>query len=196
LAWWTDVQTIPIVIIPAELVEELNTVWALLAPEPSLPTWAAERKAVGDRAEMYTVQLERANAADPGVVTWVSQDSDSLGWDVEVRTRPPRFIEVKGRRDEQVRFFLSDNEWRKAQRLGSGYEIQFWGGIDLTRSPAVEYAALRAAGWPLIVADPAFTLAESPWSMLPATYRVELITSVSGDDASRDWLLGRRGSLP
>ena len=51
---------------------------------------------------------------------------------------PYRYIEVKGRRESDLVFYLSDNEWGKAQALGPNYEVQFWGGIDLALDPGVE----------------------------------------------------------
>src|SRR5205807_861929 len=61
LAWW-EVQTWPTVVIPKQLLDELTTVWALLPPAPETPTWVMERKEIGNRAEMYTVQIERLRA--------------------------------------------------------------------------------------------------------------------------------------
>jgi hypothetical protein len=48
----------------------------------------------------------------------------------------------------EPRFFMSDNEWRKAHDDPSSYEIEFWGGIDLNRPAADEYPALRIKGFP------------------------------------------------
>jgi hypothetical protein len=151
LSIWDSVRTFPEVVIPANLLEELNTVWALLPPPVVLPKWAAERKEVGNRAEMYSVQFERARLG-ASAIFWVAKDSDDLGWDIEDRSVfPHRCIEVKGRRDDEVIFFLSDNEWQKAAILGSRYEVHFWGAIDLGCDPASEYARLRANGYPLII---------------------------------------------
>ena len=44
LSIWEEVQTFPEVVVPASLLQELNTVWALLPPPVVLPKWAAERK--------------------------------------------------------------------------------------------------------------------------------------------------------
>jgi len=153
LSIWEEVQTFPEIVVPASLLQELNTVWALLPPPVVIPKWAAERKEVGNRAEMYSVQFERTKLGTSAIF-WVAKDSDELGWDVEDRSvTPHRCIEVKGRRDDEVVFFLSDNEWRKAAELGSLYEVQFWGGIDLASDPASEYARLRATGYPLVIND-------------------------------------------
>jgi hypothetical protein len=153
LSIWEEVQTFPEVVVPGSLLQDLNTVWALLPPPVVLPKWVAERKEVGNRAEMYSVQFERTKLGTSAIF-WVAKDSDELGWDVEDRSvTPHRCIEVKGRRDDEVVFFLSDNEWQKAVELGALYEIQFWGGIDLTCDPASEYARLRATGYPLVISN-------------------------------------------
>jgi hypothetical protein len=67
----------------------IDTVCALLPPQPDVPKWAAERRAVGDRAEMYIVQYERSRIVDATRIIWVSRDTDSLGWDVEDRSVTP-----------------------------------------------------------------------------------------------------------
>ncbi len=152
LDYWPTVNLTPLLHVPADLLRELNTVWALLPPSEE-PTWVRERKAVGDRAEMYTVQLERTTR-NPSEIAWVARDDDTLGYDVEDRsTAPPRCIEVKGRRDAQVVFYMSANEWRRAQQLGENYEVHFWGEINLSRQPGAEYAALRALGYPRVYQD-------------------------------------------
>src|SRR5258708_16629693 len=148
LQFWSEVRLRPELFIPATLVSELNTIVALLPPEPRTPKWVADQKAVGDRAELYTVQFERSRIV-PSLISWVSRDSDSLGFDVEDRsTSPTRCIEVKGSHDTELMFFLSETEFEKANEIGSRYELQFWGGIDLSVDPSAEYALLRAKGYP------------------------------------------------
>jgi hypothetical protein len=171
LANWSDIQLLPEVFIPETLLQELNTVWALLPPTIELPKWAAERKAIGDRAEMYTVQYERTQVG-AGYIFWVSRDSDSLGWDVEDRSvTPHRCIEVKGRRESDIVFYLSDNEWNKAHELGSKYEVQFWGGIDLAVEPTIEYTNLRASGYPIIINDLAAGVGKD-WQAVAVRWRI------------------------
>lgn len=173
LQWWQEVKIAPSVLIPKELVTELNTVWALLPPPTVVPAWAVERKAIGDRAEMYSLQCERTKVADPSQIHWVARDSDSLGWDIEDRfTVPTRCVEVKGRRDHDVLFFLSENEWAKAQEKGQSYEIHFWGGIDLARDPAVEYAELMALGYPLVIRDLPAQVAVGGWEATAVRWRI------------------------
>jgi len=182
LQWWEGVQLLPSVVIPKQLLTELNTVWALLPPPTQVPAWAVERKAVGDRAEMYSLQFEKTKV-DPSKVYWVARDSDSLGWDIEDRSlEPRRCIEVKGRRDHEVLFFLSDNEWSKAQEVGERYEIHFWGGIDLARDPAVEYTELTAAGYPLVIRDLPAQISKGTWEAAAVRWRIRRMATPSATD--------------
>ncbi len=174
LGTWSDFQLLPEVIIPETLLQELNTVWALLPPAIETPQWAVERKAIGDRAEMYSVQYERTRVGS-GNIFWVSRDSDSLGWDVEDRSVfPYRCIEVKGSRESDVVLYLSENEWNKAHELGNKYEIHFWGGIDLTTEPKLEYSNLRASGYPIIINNLAIGLGKD-WQAVAVRWRITAI---------------------
>jgi hypothetical protein len=141
--------------IPAELISELLAVWALIAP-PSEERAIEEtrRKSIGDRAEAYSYQLERLAAPDSSHIVWVARDDSNLGYDIEDRSSSPRRrIEVKGSGGSDPRFFMSDNEWRKAHEDPSSYEVQFWGGIDLNRPVAEEYSSLRERGYPIVLRD-------------------------------------------
>ena len=117
--------------------------------------------------------VERTRVGDPSRIVWVARDTDSLGWDVEDRSRTPhRRIEVKGRRDAEIIFFLSENECSKAQQLGADYEVHFWGEINLNLEPAVEYAALRAAGYPVVIENLAARLAKGDFVAEPVRWRL------------------------
>jgi hypothetical protein len=187
LTWWRDVRLLPQVFIPKSLAIELNAVWALLPPPIEVPKWARERKAVGDRAEIYTLQTERSRVQNPSAIRWVARDADDIGWDVEDRSNAPiRRIEVKGRRDEVVIFFLSENEWNKAREFGPEYEIHFWGEIDLQREPAVEYAVLRAAGYPLVISDLASEMRDGRWIAEPVRWRVRRAPPANRPVVERD----------
>lgn len=183
LARWEAVKTLPFLFVPSDLVSELDSVWALLPPRSEQPAWADERKAVGDRAEMYSVQRERDKVANKSAIVWVSRDSDLLGWDVEDRSvNPHRLIEVKGRRDENPVFYMSENEWRKAHEFHTRYEIHFWGGIDLNRDPSKEYETLRVAGYPLVLVKLAVMLDEGQWTATPVRWRIQ---RAAEDDAEK-----------
>lgn len=172
LSYWPEVLIRGELVVPRPILNELESVWALLPPV-EVPEWARARKEVGNRAEMYTVQLERTRVA-ASMIAWVARDDDSLGYDVEDRSiNPARCIEVKGRRDDSVVFFLSDNEWEKARRLRQSYEVQFWGKIDLSRDPGVEYAALRAEGYPHVFTN-FFDEAEDRFEIRAVQWRFEL----------------------
>ena len=154
---------------------EIDSAWneMLILPGLKLRNTEAERKEVGDRAELYTVHLERtAFVGATAKVLWVSRDDDALGYDVEVSGPPKRRIEVKGSRGSEVRFTLSANEYDKSKRHGAEYEIHFWGTIALNSVPAVEYERLRAAGYPIVISNPSQQLQSTPWHIEPSEYRV------------------------
>jgi hypothetical protein len=177
LQFWPEVRQWPELFIPATLASELNTIVALLPPEQRTPKWVADQKAVGDRAELYTVQFERTRTV-PSLISWVARDSDSLGFDVEDRsTSPTRCIEVKGSRDTELMFFLSENEVEKANEIGSRYELQFWGGIDLSMDPSAEYALLRAKGYPTRLEHLSIRLRDM--KMQPVRWRVSSSSNTS-----------------
>lgn len=154
---------------------ELDSMWNELAPS-SRTDWEdieKRRKAVGERAELYSMQLERsAHVGGRERVVWVSRDDDSLGYDIEVRDQPTRHVEVKGSAGRDVQFLLSANEYRVAQHHGHEYEIQFWGGINLRSDPREDYEKLTGAGFPIRILNPFSTLSSSPWAIEPSMYRV------------------------
>lgn len=144
---WADAFSVP-----AALAAELGEPWALL-PAPAKPELDL-RKEVGTRGELYTYRLERLMAAESSRIRWVARDDEGLGYDIEdVTAVPSRKIEVKASTVEDVRFYLSANEWSRAEENADRYEVQFWGGVNLSRAPAEDFAALRAAGYPIIFRD-------------------------------------------
>ncbi len=151
---WT-IRAGPTLDIPPTLVDELVAVWALIAPpSEARAVEDARRKTIGNRAEAYSYQLERLGATNGSDIIWVARDDDDLGYDIEDRsTTPRRRIEVKGSGGVEPRFFMSDNEWRKAHDDPTSYEVQFWGGIDLNRPAADEYVTLRSNGFPIVFQD-------------------------------------------
>ncbi|SRR5713101_2379491 len=77
----------------------------------------------------------------------------NAGYDIESFDGPSpavaydRFIEVKGARGRQMRFFWSENEIRVAQRLGERYWIYFQGAIEVSKGTARDE--------PVMLRDPA-----------------------------------------
>jgi hypothetical protein len=134
-------------VIPRELVSELDNAWIPAAPRSRVD----HRKSLGDRGEEFSYRYERDNAADRTRIHWVAQHDDNLGYDIEdINESTRRLIEVKASAATDVRFFLSTNEWRVASENPAAYEVQFWGGLNLASDPAEEYQRLRASGYPIV----------------------------------------------
>jgi uncharacterized protein DUF3883 len=174
LSYWEGVEMLPEVKIPPALLETLGLGTEVLWPVDDLqPTWVREQKAVGNRAESYSVKWLRSSASDPTRIAWVAKDTDSLGYDIEDRSvRPYRAVEVKGSRSKEVAFIVSAKELDKANELGPRYFLHFWGGIDLNRPVDREYTALLSSGYPLILSDLAAELRSATWLMTPDSWRV------------------------
>jgi hypothetical protein len=168
---WPDVRRKGGLRIPPDVADMLGTVWALL-PE-RVERDEGGRKAVGDRGELYTYQLERERTTRLASVRWVARDDESLGYDVEnLETSPSRKIEVKASAGEVIRFFLTSNEWRQAHRFGEFYEIQFWGEIRLGTPTQREYERLRGLGYPKCFRDVARLLKNGSLDAQTSIYEV------------------------
>ncbi len=146
------------------------------------PTWVENREQVGLRAEAYSLRREREQHGVAEVV-YVSRDvGDRYGYDLESRAHePPRLIECKGSRSAGVQFTISAHELNTAREQRDSYEIQYWGNIDLTRSPDEEYEALVESGYPLVIADPAAKIDGGELFAQCASWHVES-QSVDGVD--------------
>jgi hypothetical protein len=170
-----DVEVSGKIVIGRDAALEIDSVWNEL-PLTSRINWQdaeKRKKAIGDRAELYSLQFERtAHVGAWEKIIWISRDDDSLGYDIEVPENPIRRIEVKGSAGRDVLFFLSSNEYRVAQRYGTSYEIHFWGEIDIKCDPVEEFERLRSAGYPIRVSDPTYALTQEPWLIEPHQYRV------------------------
>lgn len=161
--------------VPRELERELSGVWALLPERPDVIE--DDRKAIGDRGELYSYLLERERASDPTDVLWVARDDESLGYDIADRSRNPiRRIEAKASSSTPPRFILSENEWKVAHAHSKEYEIHFWGGIRLNEDPREEYERLRAVGFPTVYRDLPQLIASGVLTATPTHYRVEETT--------------------
>lgn len=154
---------------------EIDSLWNEVLPSSRI-NWAdkeVRRKAIGDRAESYSMEYERTRR--PGArseVIWVSRDDDSLGYDIEVARGLTRRVEVKGSTGPDVIFFLTAREHEVAILHGAEYEIQFWGNIDMSLDPRLDYERLRELGYPLRVTDPIAQLQADPWAIVPDRHRV------------------------
>lgn len=158
--------------VPAFLRSVLVEIWALL-PTLSLEK-IDQRKAIGNRGELYSYYFEQLRADDPNTTRWVARDDESLGYDIEdIATKPQRRIEVKASRAAESRFFLSANELNVACSHGEHYEIHFWGTINLDQTPADEYHRLRVAGYPIIYGNLSQRLKEGSLIARPTQYLIE-----------------------
>ncbi len=173
LSRWPEFQSRPTVVVPSNVVNELDTVWALRASRAGESPTQSQGRRIGKRAELYSFQRERSEAKDPSAIAWVAKDSESLGWDIEDRTVTPyRRIEVKGSSGEAPDFLLSENEWRQASIHGTNYEVQFWGDIDLQREEPSEYDSLRASGYPIVISNIWAKVAAGEWTATPFQWRI------------------------
>jgi hypothetical protein len=172
--------------LPSLVTEMLNSSWSQFFPPPPAPVGSTEeRLQVGERAELYSLQRERSAASSPRSVLWVSREDSSAGYDIEVREGSSRRIEVKGSRGREVTFLLSSNELACAVRHGEGFELHFWGDVDLRQRPAQDYARLTGSGYPIVIRNPAATLQQEPWTLSPAVYRARRVDAAStGTDAA------------
>ena len=139
----------------------LNVAMAAAAMEiaDGRPDWVEDRERVGRRAEAYSLRLER-ELHGAGAILHVSRDEgDQFGYDLEdTSTEPSRLIECKGSRSSVLSFVMSANELNVARRSPERYEVQYWGGVTLGRTPQEDYSALIAAGYPIVIQDPAGAL--------------------------------------
>ncbi|WP_436981176.1 DUF3883 domain-containing protein [Streptomyces sp. enrichment culture] len=166
--------------VSADLVTELGDVWSLL-PATATPE-TDHRKDMGNRGELFSYRYCRIKADDPARVRWVARDDESLGYDIEdLNFAPKRRIEVKSSAEKVVRFFLSPNELEVARRLGSDYEVHFWGGVSLKSPLKDEYDRLTKDGYPLIFRGLDGLLSSGHLTAVPTQY---LVTVPDGSGSS------------
>jgi hypothetical protein len=154
---------------------DIESAWTLQAmPTPSTAATMTPRTEVGNRAELYSLQLERTRfiGAAPNV-HWVSPEDPDAGYDIEVREGARlRRIEVKGSRAQTVSFTMSDNEWQAAAHFADDYEIHFWGTIRLEERQEFGYDRLISACYPIVILNPRQVLESYPWTIRSETWRV------------------------
>lgn len=107
-----------------------------------------EKQEVGDVAEELAEIYERNRLknldcmVEADCMRRISNIRVNAGFDIEsFNGKSPgmafdRFIEVKGSKQKNLRFFWSENEMAKAEELGEKYWIYFQGGIDLASKSA------------------------------------------------------------
>jgi hypothetical protein len=116
--------------------------------EEKFKEYLKEKEEVGKLGENLVKAFEMrrlmkmGHAVEARCVRRISNLRVNAGYDIESfdGSSPTvvydRFIEVKGARRGQMRFFWSDNEMRVAKRLGELYWIYFQGAIDVAKEIA------------------------------------------------------------
>ncbi|WP_328381139.1 DUF3883 domain-containing protein [Micromonospora zamorensis] len=101
----------------------------------------------------------------------MAHDDEGLGYDIEdLSSAPSRRIEVKASSGAEVRLILSVNEWAISQLNPDTYEVHFWGGVNLGRTPREEYLALTRAGFSLVFRNLQAHLAKGLLQAQPSQY--------------------------
>lgn len=136
-------------------------------------TWVETKERIGQRAEAYSLRLER-ELHGPGAILHVSRDEgDHFGYDLEdISSEPSRLIECKGTASSALFFVITRNELDVALGNPDRYEIHHWANISLQRSPEDEYAALRAASYPTVIRDPAGAIERGELKAEPSAWTV------------------------
>lgn len=117
--------------------------------EESFREYLKEKEEVGKLGESLVKAYEfrrllgLGHAVEARCVRSISNMRVNAGYDIEsFDSASPamaydRFIEVKGARGRQMRFFWSDNEMKVARKLGKRYWIYFQGAIDAAKGSEI-----------------------------------------------------------
>lgn len=150
LTWDPGLRQGDDLVLPLSLLDSLLVTEAM-GRSAEIPPWVLDRNAVGWRAELYTLRLERSRLG-PHRVRHVSREvGDGFGYDIETDAPDSRLIEVKGSRSASLRFHLSNRELEVARADPERHFLHFWGKIDLDRDPADEYSRLRELQYPVVI---------------------------------------------
>jgi hypothetical protein len=103
-----------------------------------------EKLEQGRAAEKLTLKYEREKLARLGIQReprWIAVEDNTVGYDVLSYTGGGdeplnQLIEVKSTVASPLRFYLTRNEWRQAERSGSAYVFHIW---DVSRTPPRRY---------------------------------------------------------
>ncbi len=112
----------------------------------------------GREAELLTIQYERERLAEIGIQKypeWPGLDDNYAGYDVlsydlvggKVTNK---LIEVKSTISSPLRFFVTRNEWKQAEKVGSAYLFHIW---DMTKEPPILHIRLVSEISPHIPTD-------------------------------------------
>jgi hypothetical protein len=138
---------------------------------PSQP----DRDAIGDLAERMSVQFLEATGQPGATVLRLSEVSDRFGYDVLVIPRDGHAsaFECKGTTGSwPLHLFLTRHEMRTAERLRREYNLLVWGDLRLSEDFHHQYERLIAAGYPVVLCDPA-TVFRDCWSLPSPCSQIE-----------------------
>lgn len=101
-----------------------------------------EKMRQGRAAEMLTIKREREKLDQLGIAkepVWFGLDDNFAGYDVLSYERDGerivnQMIEVKSSTQSPLRFYVTKNEWRQAEKVGAQYVFHVW---DMDKEPAV-----------------------------------------------------------
>jgi hypothetical protein len=172
---WPDVFSVAgQVQLPTDLVMILTDVWPLLSKNQR--EIQDPKRQVAYRAEAYSYRYEILQSKDPTKIRTFGGIDNSMGYDIEdTNTQPQRRIEVKGSRGQDIRFFMTANEWRVANESGASYEVQFWGCISLSRPADQEYKELLDKGYPVKIKNFLTSIKAGILSGEPYSYLVTVL---------------------
>ncbi len=169
LTWDPDLREGDDLVVPLSLLDSL-LVTEVMWRADQIPPWVLDRNAVGQRAELYTLRLERSRLG-PHRVRHVSREvGDGFGYDIETDAPDSRLIEVKGSRSASLRFNLSHRELEVARADPERHLLHFWGEINLDRDPAEEYSRLRDLQYPIVITDLARAIEAGELEMHPRSW--------------------------
>lgn len=118
----------------------------------------AERMERARQAEKLTIDYERARLRRLGIdlePTWMAIEDNGKGYDV-LSYEPGGFaptnklIEVKSTIASPLRFYLTRNEWKEAEKYGAAYVFHVW---DMSQNPPALFERTVAEVAPHVPSD-------------------------------------------
>jgi len=103
-----------------------------------------EKMVQAREAELLSIKYEREKLAELGIEKepeWMGLDDNFVGYDVlSFRLGPHglvnRLIEVKSTMASPLRFYVTENEWKRAVQAGEAYLFHIW---DMNQTPPILY---------------------------------------------------------
>ncbi len=112
-----------------------NVLWWDPVAEQFRSAGVLGRIEVGRRGELLSMESERSTLASLGHTSlepdWIAVKDETVGYDIVSFRGPassPKTVHIEVKASERVpfSFFITDNEWRTAERLRPNYIFHFW----------------------------------------------------------------------